>query len=125
MRSTGQERCTVSWGCSTPMIFGLVLCSAIWTRCLDATFFIVWDQHTAQAAEDAPRYERLQVQPITKDQLFDFITQFYSVDRNALVEDCRAFPLLLRILLAMYLRKVAGIDYCIMADNDILDRKST
>ena len=85
----------------------------------EATFFIVWDHENAQATEDVPRYQQLQLQPITKGQLFDFVSQFYSVDRNALAEDCRAFPLLLRILLAMYLRKVAGIDYCIMADNDI------
>jgi hypothetical protein len=83
----------------------------------DFQFFIVWDQYNARAAAEFARYQQLR--PIAKEQLFDFITQHFDVNRDALVRDCRAFPLLLRILLAIYLRRAVGIDYCIMTDNDI------
>jgi hypothetical protein len=83
----------------------------------DFQFFIVWDQYDAKAAAEFARY--YQLRPIAKEQLFDFVSPNFGVDRDALVKDCRDFPLLLRILLAIYLRRAVGIDYCIMTDNDI------
>jgi hypothetical protein len=83
----------------------------------DFQFFIVWDRYNATAAVDFARYQQLR--PMAKEQLFDFVAQKFGVDRDALVKDCSAFPLLLRILLAIYLRQAVGIDYCIMTDNDI------
>lgn len=83
----------------------------------ETQFFIVWDQYNAKAADEFARYRHLR--PIAREQLFDFVSQRYGVGRDILVKDCRDFPLLLRILLAIYLRQVVGIDYCIMTDNDI------
>lgn len=83
----------------------------------DIQFFMMWDRYDAQAPDDFSRYRQLR--PLTRDQLFDFVSQHYGVHRDILVNDCRAFPLLLRILMAIYLRQVVGIDYCIMTDNDI------
>ncbi len=83
----------------------------------DFQFFIVWDQYNPRAAAEFLRYPQLR--PIEKQQLFDFIAQTFEVEPSTLVTDCRNFPLLLRILLAMYLRRVIRIDYCIMTDNDI------
>ncbi len=80
-------------------------------------FFIIWDQYNMEAAVDFARYRQLR--PIAKEQLFDFVSQRYGIAKDVLVDDCLAFPLLLRILLAIYLRQVVGIDYCIMTDNDI------
>jgi len=83
----------------------------------DFQFFIVWDQYNPRAAAEFLRYPQLR--PIEKQQLFDFIAQTFEVEPSTLVTDCRNFPLLLRILLAIYLRRVIRIDYCIMTDNDI------
>ena len=83
----------------------------------DFQFFIVWDHYNARAAADFAPCQQLR--PIDKNALFDFAAQNCGVDRDILVKDCRAFPLLLRILLAIYLRRAVDIDYCIMTDNDI------
>lgn len=83
----------------------------------DFQFFIVWDRYNPKAAADFARYQQLR--PVAKEELFDFVVQKFGVDRDSLVGDCRAFPLLLRILLAIYLRQALGVDYCIMTDNDI------
>ncbi len=83
----------------------------------DFQFFIVWDQYNPRAAAEFLRYPQLR--PIEKQQLFDFIAQTFEVETSTLVTDCRNFPLLLRILLAIYLRRAIRIDYCIMTDNDI------
>jgi hypothetical protein len=83
----------------------------------DFQFFIIWDQYNVEAAADFARYRQLR--PIAKEQLFEFVSQRYGVAKDVLVRDCLAFPLLLRILLAIYLRQVQGIGYCIMTDNDI------
>jgi len=83
----------------------------------DFQFFLVWDQFNAMAPVDFTRYPQLR--PVAKDELFDFVSQRCGVAREALIQDCRAFPLLLRILLAIYLRHALGIEYCIMTDNDI------
>ena len=83
----------------------------------DFQFFIVWDQYNPRAAAEFLRYPQLR--PIEKQQLFDFIAQTFEVEPSTLVTDCRNFPLLLRILLAIYLRRAIRIDYCIMTDNDI------
>lgn len=80
-------------------------------------FFVVWDHYDEHAADDFARYQQLR--PIAKEQLFNFVSENYGVGRDILLKDCRDFPLLLRILLAIYLRQVVGIDYCIMTDNDI------
>jgi hypothetical protein len=80
-------------------------------------FFIVWDQYNANAATDFARYQQLR--PIAKEQLFVFVSEHFGVPRDVLATDCRNFPLLVRILLAIYLRQAVGIDYCIMTDNDI------
>jgi hypothetical protein len=80
-------------------------------------FFIVWDQYDVEMAAHFARYRQLR--PVAREQLFDFVSQRFGVGRDVLVKDCRAFPLLLRILLAIYLRQAVGIDYCIMTDNDI------
>ena len=82
----------------------------------DIQFFMLWDRYDADTGYD---FARFRLRQITKDQLFAFVSKQYGIRRDTLVEDCRAFPLLLRILLATYLRQVAGIDYCIMTDNDI------
>jgi len=83
----------------------------------DFQFFIVWDQYDATAAEEFGRFHQLR--PVTKDDLFDFIFERYGIPKDTLKGDCRGFPLLLRILLAIYLRRAVGLDYCIMTDNDI------
>jgi hypothetical protein len=83
----------------------------------ESQFFIVWDQYDVKAADAFARYRQLR--PVAKEQLFDFVSQRYGVGRDILAKDCRDFPLLLRILLAIYLRQAVGIDYCIMTDNDI------
>jgi hypothetical protein len=83
----------------------------------DFQFFIVWDQYNPRADANFRRYSQLR--PIEKQQLFDFIAHTFGVETSTLVTDCRNFPLLLRILLAIYLRQAVGLDYCIMTDNDI------
>jgi len=83
----------------------------------DFEFFIMWDKYNPGAAVDFARYPQLR--PITREQLFAFVADRFQVDTEVLTKDCRAFPLLLRILLAIYLRQSVGIDYCIMTDNDI------
>ena len=83
----------------------------------DFQFFIIWDQYNVEAAADFARYRQLR--PMAKEQLFEFVSQRYGIPQDVLVTDCLAFPLLLRILLAIYLRQVEGLDYCIMTDNDI------
>jgi hypothetical protein len=83
----------------------------------EVQFFIVWDQYNARATDDFARFRQLR--PVAKDELFHFVSQRYGVGRDILERDCRDFPLLLRIFLAIYLRHVVGIDYCIMTDNDI------
>lgn len=85
----------------------------------ESTFFIVWDEPEPREADAVTRYQHLCLRPIPKEDLFTFAAQSYEADRDSLARDCRAFPLLLRILLAMYLRKRVGLEYCIMADNDI------
>ena len=80
-------------------------------------FFIIWDRYDPDAAVDFLRYHQLR--PIEKDHLFDFAVQTFGVDKSVIATDCRHFPLLLRILMAIYLRKAIGLDYCIMTDNDI------
>ena len=80
-------------------------------------FFIIWDQYNMESAVDFARYRQLR--PIAKEQLFDLVSQRYGIAKDVLANDCLAFPLLLRILLAIYLRQVVGLDYCIMTDNDI------
>jgi hypothetical protein len=80
-------------------------------------FFIIWDHYNVKTAADFVRYRQLR--PVAKEQLFDFVSQRYRVDKEVLVRDCLDFPLLLRILLAVYLRQALQIDYCIMTDNDI------
>jgi len=80
-------------------------------------FFIIWDQYNVKAADDFAPYRHLR--PVAKEQLFDFVSQRCGIGRDILVKDCRDFPLLLRILLAIYLRQAVGLDYCIMTDDDI------
>ena len=83
----------------------------------DFQFFIIWDQYNPRAAADLARHPQLR--PISKQELFAFISETFGVETSGLVMDCQKFPLLLRILLAIYLRRGVGIDYCIMTDNDI------
>jgi hypothetical protein len=83
----------------------------------ECQFFIIWDHYNLKAAADFARFRQLR--PIAKEQLFDFIAERYGIGKHVLLKDCLAFPLLLRILLAMYLRQVEGLDHCIMTDNDI------
>ena len=80
-------------------------------------FFVVWDQYNEAAADDFARYRQLR--PIAKEELLGFFTQRHGLGRDTLAQDCRAYPVLLKILLAIYLRQAKGIDYCIMTDNDI------
>ena len=83
----------------------------------DTQFFIVWDHYDAHAPDDFGRYRQLR--PIAKEDLLAFISQRYGIGRDILAQDCRDYPVLLKILLAFYLRQSLGIDYCIMTDNDI------
>ena len=83
----------------------------------DFQFFIIWDQYDPRASADLAGYPQLV--PISKEELVGYIVRTFGVDASVLTTDCQQFPLLLRILLAIYLRRVVGLDYCIMTDNDI------
>ncbi len=83
----------------------------------DFQFFIIWDQYDPRASADLAGYPQLV--PISKQELVAYIARTFDVDASVLTTDCQQFPLLLRILLAIYLRRVVGLDYCIMTDNDI------
>jgi len=83
----------------------------------ECRFFIIWDRYDSAAADRFSRHP--QIQAVTRDELFQFIAESFQVQRGTLDQDSRAFPLLLRILLAIYLRRSVGLDYCIMTDNDI------
>ena len=83
----------------------------------DFQFFIIWDQYDPRASADLAGYPQLR--PVSKQELFAYIARTFDVDTSVLTRDCQKFPLLLRILLAVYLRRVVALDYCIMTDNDI------
>jgi predicted O-methyltransferase YrrM len=80
-------------------------------------FIIVWDDFIDDRRYDFRQFKYLQ--QVEKDEILEFISCHYLVDKDLLARECQGYKPLLKILLALYARKLMGIDYCIMTDNDI------
>jgi len=80
-------------------------------------FFIVWDNSNAAKKFDVSQFKQVTV--IDKVDLIEACSRLCSIDVEQIKEIAEGFKLVYKVLLAIYCRKILGIDYCIMTDNDI------
>lgn len=83
----------------------------------DTRFVILWDQFdTERRYADVDTSHLVTVE---KQALLDYAVAELAVERDRLVALCDAYKPFLKILLCVYVRRVLGVDYAIMTDNDI------
>lgn len=83
----------------------------------DTRFIILWDRFDEERR--FPDIDTSHLVPVEKAALLDYAVAELALDRDRLVTLCDDYKPFLKILLAVYVRRVLGIDYAIMTDNDI------
>ena len=80
-------------------------------------FIVSWDEQIVDKAFNFGKFKDLT--EIDKSELIATFSRLFSVEANYLRKEAENYKPLYKILLSMYCRKIIGIDYCIMTDNDI------
>jgi predicted O-methyltransferase YrrM len=83
----------------------------------EVKYIILWDNFIDDSRFDFTQFKHLQ--QVDKGEILEFISRDYLVDKDLLTQECKRYKPLLKILLVIYCRKLLGLDYCVMIDNDI------
>lgn len=83
----------------------------------DTRFVILWDHFDTERRY--PDVDTSHVVTVDKQALLDYAVAELAADHDRLVTLCDDYKPFLKILLCIYVRRVLGVDYAIMTDNDI------
>ena len=80
-------------------------------------FIVSWDEAVVDRPFDFGEFKYLE--EIDKSDLIATLSRNFSADAKQLKKEAENYKPLYKVFLALYCRKILGIDYCIMTDNDI------
>jgi hypothetical protein len=83
----------------------------------DTRFVISWDRFDEERRY--PAIDTTNLHAVGKDELLDFAARELALPRAELAALCTDYKPFLKILLALHVRRVMGVEYAMMTDNDI------